>query len=194
MAEEANPENRLGVARVDLFYPAPILADGTVLIDTPGVGSTLRHNTETALQVIPECDAVLFVASADPPITQTELDYLRRLKSKTERIFFILNKVDYLGSDERKSVAEFLRKVLQENGLFPPDAEIFCVSARNGLIAKQNERSQATRRKRHRRDRVASGPLSRDRENATARGRDQEQSRRHSVASRGGGQVAPAGA
>ena len=37
VAEEANPKNRLGVARVDLLYPAPILADGTVLIDTPGV-------------------------------------------------------------------------------------------------------------------------------------------------------------
>jgi hypothetical protein len=138
VAEEANPKNRLGVARVDLFYPAPILADGTALIDTPGVGSTFQHNTKTALQVIPECDAVLFVASADPPITQTELDYLRRLKAKTERIFFILNKVDYIGAAERKSVAEFLRKVLVENDLFPPEGKIFPTSARNGLIAKQN--------------------------------------------------------
>jgi Dynamin family len=138
VAEEANPKNRLGVARVDLFYPAPILADGIVLIDTPGVGSTFHHNTEAALQVIPECDAVLFVASTDPPITQTELDYLRRLKSKTERIFFILNKADYIGATERKNVAQFLRKVLEENGLFPPGSKIFPASARNGLIAKQN--------------------------------------------------------
>jgi Dynamin family len=42
VAEEANPENRLDVDGVDLFYPAPILSDGTVLIDTPGVGSTLH--------------------------------------------------------------------------------------------------------------------------------------------------------
>jgi hypothetical protein len=81
---------------------------------------------------------VLFVASADPPITQTELDYLRRLKSKTERIFFILNKVDYISAAERKSVAEFLRKVLVENDLLPPEGKIFPTSARDGLIAKQN--------------------------------------------------------
>ena len=118
VAEEANPKNRLGITRVDLFYPAPVLADGTVLIDTAGVGSTFHHNTEAAFQVIPECDAVLFVASADPPITQTELDYLRRFEAKTERIFFILNKIDYIGAAERKSVAQFLRKVLEENGLF----------------------------------------------------------------------------
>ena len=53
VAEEANPKNRLGVERVELFYPAGILANGTVLIDTPGMGSTLRHNTEAAMQVLP---------------------------------------------------------------------------------------------------------------------------------------------
>jgi predicted GTPase len=96
VAEEANPENRLGVERVELFYPADILIDGTVIIDTPGVGSTLQHNTEAALQVLPESDVAFFVVSADPPITEVELDYLRRLKSKTTRIFFVLNKADYL--------------------------------------------------------------------------------------------------
>jgi ribosome biogenesis GTPase A len=57
VTEEGNPHNRLKVARVDLFYPAPILRHGIVLIDTPGVGSTLRHNTEAAIDVLPECDA-----------------------------------------------------------------------------------------------------------------------------------------
>ena len=66
MAEEANPENQLGVERVDLLYPADILANGTVIIDTPGVGSTLQHNTEAAVQVLPKSDAALFVISADP--------------------------------------------------------------------------------------------------------------------------------
>ena len=74
VAEDANPENRLGVERVELFYPADILADGTVIIDTPGVGSTLRHNTEAAWRVMPECDAAFFVVSADPPITESSLN------------------------------------------------------------------------------------------------------------------------
>jgi GTP-binding protein EngB required for normal cell division len=143
VAEEANPENRLGVERVDLFYPADILADGTVIIDTPGVGSTLRHNTEAALQVLPECDAAFFVVSADPPITEVELEYLRRLKSKTTRVFFILNKADYLRPHEQRSVVEFLQKVLSEKSLIDTDARVFCVSARDGLDAKQSGNNQA---------------------------------------------------
>jgi GTP-binding protein EngB required for normal cell division len=145
VAEEANPENRLGVDRVDLLYPAPMLADGTVLIDTPGVGSTFRHNTEAALRVLPECDAVLFVVSADPPITEAELEYLRHFESKAAKIIFLLNKIDYLQSEERARVAEFLQHVLEQNRLWPADARIFCVSARDGLEAKQRGNLTAIR-------------------------------------------------
>jgi GTP-binding protein EngB required for normal cell division len=138
VAEEANPENKLGVERVELFYPADILADGTVIIDTPGVGSTLQHNTQAALQVLPECDAAFFVISADPPITEVEIDYLRRLKSKTARIFFVLNKADYLQPHDKRSAVEFLQKVLSEKSLTEADVRIFCISARDGLAAKQS--------------------------------------------------------
>ncbi|MFY9837838.1 MAG: dynamin family protein, partial [Xanthobacteraceae bacterium] len=133
------------VERVELFYPADILIDGTVIIDTPGIGSTLQHNTEAALQVLPESDAAFFVISADPPITEVELDYLCLLKSKTTRIFFVLNKADYLQSDDRRSVIEFLQKVLAQKSFIEVPEMIFCVSARDGLAAKQNGDDQALR-------------------------------------------------
>lgn len=136
-AEEANPENRLGVGRIDLFYPARILADNTVLIDTPGVGSTFRHNTQAALQVLPECDAALFVVSPDPPITEAELEYLGRLKSRVAEILFVLNKADYVRTDERARLDGFFRHVLKQNGLWLPGTMMFNVSARDALDAKQ---------------------------------------------------------
>lgn len=137
VAEEANSENHLGVARVDLFYPAPILVHNAVLIDTPGVGSTFRHNTEAALETLPECDAALFVVSADPPITEAELEYLRRLKSVAAKIVFVLNKVDYVQLEERTRMIDFLRDVLKQNGLWLSGTNIFSVSARDGLEAKR---------------------------------------------------------
>jgi predicted GTPase len=143
VAEEANPENKLGVERVELFYPSDILSDGTVIIDSPGVGSTLRHNTEAALRMLPECDAAFFVVSADPPITEVELEYLRRLKSKTSPVFFVLNKADYLRPDDQRSVAEFLKKVLTEKSLIDAEGHIFCISARDGLDAKREGNNQA---------------------------------------------------
>jgi predicted GTPase len=91
VTEEGNPKNRRGVKRVDLRLPANILRAGMVVIDTPGIGSTLQHNTDTALQVLPECDAALFILSADPPITQAELAYLAQVQRHAVRVFFVLN-------------------------------------------------------------------------------------------------------
>jgi GTPase Era involved in 16S rRNA processing len=137
VSEEANPKNELGVERVDLSCPAPILANGVVLIDTPGVGSTFRHNTEAALRVLPECDATLFVISVDPPITEVEIEYLKQIKAKVSKLDFILNKADYLRPKERERVAEFIKRSLEQHDLWSPDTTIFSVSAAEGLDAKQ---------------------------------------------------------
>jgi predicted GTPase len=67
VTEERNPGNKLGIARVDVQMPSELLEHGVVLIDTPGVGSIFRHNSVAAVAVLPECDAALFVLSADPP-------------------------------------------------------------------------------------------------------------------------------
>jgi uncharacterized protein YpbB len=57
----------------------------------------------------------------------------------------MLNKADYLTPEDQQSVAEFLRKVLRES-LLDATAPIFCVSARDGLTAKQiNARNQLQR-------------------------------------------------
>lgn len=137
ISEEANPNNRLGVDRVDLYCPSLILADGIVLIDTPGVGSTFRHNTEAALRVLSESDAALFVISVDPPITEVEIDYLKQIKKTASKLVFVLNKIDYQGADDRRHIKDFVRRTLERNKLWTTATALFGVSATDGLDAKQ---------------------------------------------------------
>jgi GTP-binding protein EngB required for normal cell division len=139
VAEQANPENRLGVDRVTLSYPATVLAGGIILIDTPGIGSSHKHNTDAALRILPECDAALFVTSVDPPITEVELQYLGRLRPHVGRLLFLLNKIDHLDLEERLESVEFLRKTLESQSLVEPSGTIFCLSARQGLSAKRSQ-------------------------------------------------------
>lgn len=136
-AEEANPKNVLGVSFVELLHPAEILRRGVVLIDTPGVGSTHEHNTEAAKASLAECDAAIFIVSSDPPITQTEIEFLRAVRKHVPRLIFVLNKVDYLDGDERGTAVEFLKKVLKEQTEFDHNAPIFLLSAKNALLAKR---------------------------------------------------------
>ena len=137
ISEVRNPHNRLQVEKVDIEFPSEFLRRGVLAIDTPGVGSTFLHNTQTAEAVLVECDAALFVLSADPPITEVEVKYLRDVQKLIPKIFFILNKVDLLDADERSLAEKFLVDVLTGQAGISPPARIFGVSARRGLRAKQ---------------------------------------------------------
>lgn len=135
VSEEKNPCNAQGISRVEVFYPSPFLEQGVVLLDTPGIGSTHAHNTETALAVLPECDGALFLISADPPITAAEVDYLGRIQAQASKIFILLNKIDYLTVPEIEKASQFLRTVLREQ-LGLEDPRVFSLSARQGLEAR----------------------------------------------------------
>ncbi|PIP38286.1 MAG: Dynamin family protein [Desulfobacterales bacterium CG23_combo_of_CG06-09_8_20_14_all_51_8] len=136
VTEEGNPRNQNHVAEVTVFLPDPTLAAGVVLIDTPGIGSTYRHNTVATLNFLDQCDAALFLISADPPITEVELEFLRQIRQKVPRLFFVLNKIDYLDASELEQALSFYKRTLTEHGAWSEDSPVFCVSARRGLEAR----------------------------------------------------------
>jgi GTP-binding protein EngB required for normal cell division len=137
VSEAANPRNVKQVARVEVTWPASLLADGLILIDTPGVGSTYRHNTEAAEAALPDCDAALVVVSADPPITEVELAYLEKIRTRAVALIVVLNKTDALDPVELEPATGFLRSVLDAAGL--ASADIVAVSARAALAARRQD-------------------------------------------------------
>lgn len=137
VTETANPGNILGVARVEVRHPAHLLAQGVVLIDTPGIGSTLTYNTETTLDFLAEVDAALFLLSADPPITAVEVEFLKAVQQRVNHIFFLLNKVDYLLPTEQAQALAFLDAILRQQVHLDGDLTLFPVSARLALAARQ---------------------------------------------------------
>jgi GTP-binding protein EngB required for normal cell division len=139
VTEKSNPQNRRGIAEVQVSLPAPILSGGVVLIDTPGIGSTYRHNTTATLNFLQQCDAALFLVSADPPITEVELEFLQQVKKKIPRLFFVLNKIDYLDDRELEEAHCFYKSVLVREAGWNSEFPVFCVSARKGLEAKAAE-------------------------------------------------------
>jgi GTPase Era involved in 16S rRNA processing len=138
VTEKGNPGNQLEVAHVEVEHPSSLLSAGVVLIDTPGIGSTLRHNTEATLNFLPQCDAALFVVSADPPMTEVERDFLKAVRDKVAKLCFVMNKIDYLSEDELADTLVFLEKILKELD-FPKTPPIFKVSARQGIAARVRE-------------------------------------------------------
>lgn len=135
ISEERNPKNEKRVERVVVETAAPFLADGTILIDTPGAGSVYRHNTEVAQKYMPKADAVILVLAADPPISQTEVEFLHSVRRWARKLFVVQNKIDYLEPSDLAASLAFTRKVLAE-AFGGQEAALIPVSAKTALAAK----------------------------------------------------------
>jgi len=144
VTEPGNPENRKGVERVEITFPSPFLRDGVVLIDTPGIGSVYLHNTDTTYGFISKVDAGILIVSADPPITQLEYDFLKEVTRYVDRLFFVLNKIDYLSDREIREALDFTAEVLRKN-LGNGNLQIFPLSAKLALEGKLHKDARRVR-------------------------------------------------
>ena len=141
ITEVGNPGNRKQVASVEIAYPSPFLQSGIILIDTPGIGSTHAHNTQTTEHYLEQVDAGIIVLSVDPPITAVESQFLKNLKEDIPKLFFILNKTDLASPNETDKITKFLENELDRLQIASP--EIFPLSARQALKEKRDTSSSS---------------------------------------------------
>jgi len=139
--EPVQRERRDGV--LEKGYPSALLRE-IAIVDTPGTNAIIRHHEELSRGFVPRSDLVLFVTSAERPLTESERGYLELIRDWGKKILLIINKADLLHEESnveqvRSFVESGIRSML---GLTPP---IFFVSA---LLA--------------RRAKVAMSPMERD--------------------------------
>lgn len=128
--ESGNPDNQAQVDSIRVGWPADFLSE-LVLLDTPGIGSSLTANTASTLDLLPKVDAALIVASVDPPLTAVELAFCEQVWQQTPYRLFVLNKIDCVQPEEVVVLAQFFQQTLRAAGLPQPE-RFFTVSARTG--------------------------------------------------------------
>lgn len=138
--EQENPGNKLCVSSVTLHTTAPFLKEGLTFVDTPGVGSAHKHNSDAAYAFVKESDAVIFMLSVDSPINEIEIDFLRNAKEYAAKFYFTVNKIDNVEDEELSAYLEYCRKLLCSL-MEVEDIMLFPVSAKygNGLEELKNK-------------------------------------------------------
>ncbi len=134
VTERGNPKNAKGVRQVIIQHPSAWLADGVQLIDTPGIGSVYQHNTDVTQQYLPQADAVLLIASVDQPLSHAELEFLGSIRQYAGKVFCLLNKIDYVRTDELAEAVRFAEGTIRS--ALKTEVPIFAVSARLALDSK----------------------------------------------------------
>ena len=120
-----------------VFLPIELLSEISI-VDTPGTNAVIREHEELTTHFVPRADLVLFITSADRPFTESERNFLERIRNWGKKVILVLNKVDlFQDEDELNQVVTCLKEnALALLGITP---EIFPVSARLALRAKNGE-------------------------------------------------------
>ena len=129
--EQKNPGNILGVDSVEMKAESEFLKGGITLVDTPGIGSFHKNNTDAAYAFIKESDAVIFMLSVDSPINEIEIDILRNTKEFAAKFFFAVNKIDTIGGEDRKAYIDYCRSLLKQL-MNTEDVNLMPISAKDG--------------------------------------------------------------
>ncbi|MFC7446439.1 dynamin family protein [Rhodococcus daqingensis] len=82
------------VLRVEVNVPSPLLADGLVLVDTPGVGGHGNPHAASTLGLLPAADAVLVLSDASQEFTEPELAFLRQVLGLCPAVACLISKTD----------------------------------------------------------------------------------------------------
>ncbi len=110
--------------RAEITLPRQVLADGLVLVDTPGIGGTVARHAASTLTLLPTADVVLVLSDASQEYTQPELAFLRQAAAICPVLLCVMSKVDL--EPHWREVAEANRQHLQKAGI---DAAIVPVSS-----------------------------------------------------------------
>lgn len=120
-----------------IALPVELLRELTI-VDTPGTNAIIREHEEITSQFVPRSDMVLFITSADRPFTESERVFLNAIRNWGKKVVFVINKTDIVQSgDDLAQIIEFV--TLNARTLLGVQPEVFPVSARKALLAKQGE-------------------------------------------------------
>jgi len=124
-------------------FPHPLLAQGLVILDTPGLNA-IGSEPELTLNLIPSAHAVLFVLAADTGVTKSDIavwrEHIGATEANSRARMVVLNKIDGLW-DELKTQVEIDAEIDKQVGIVATtlgldSKNVFPISAQKGLVAK----------------------------------------------------------
>ncbi|MBJ8348686.1 dynamin family protein [Antrihabitans sp. YC2-6] len=106
------------VLRLEVGVPARLLADGVILMDTPGVGGHGNPHAASVLGLISSADAVLVLSDASTELNEPEMNFIRQAQGLCPAVACVISKVDLY--PHWRSVVAANEQHLQRAGLTLP--------------------------------------------------------------------------
>jgi predicted GTPase len=115
VTEKGNPNNQKQVQSLIIEIPSPLLADGLVLIDTPGIGGVNGKHTIVTKESLKFADVILFVSDTSRPLLQPDLDFIQNnIGDRISHTLFVVTRLDEVGREKCEPIVTSNRKKISE--------------------------------------------------------------------------------
>ena len=123
---------------LEIGYPAALLQERVLLVDTPGVNDLSLQRADITYSYVPRADAVLFLLDTGQILKESERVFLqdKLLKGSRDKIVFVITKWDLLDDAERKEALAYAKTKL---GDLVKDPIVFPVSSETALAGRREE-------------------------------------------------------
>jgi len=112
ITETKNPKNIKQVEIVDLFLPQLNQFQNIRIIDTPGIGSFFKHNSDKTKQWLSEIGSALMAISVERPLSEDDILLLKSIQRYTAEIKIILTKSDLISLHQLNEIIEYIKNSL----------------------------------------------------------------------------------
>ncbi|HNS14792.1 MAG TPA: dynamin family protein [Syntrophorhabdaceae bacterium] len=126
ISEAKNKANEKNVEVVDVELPSLDPYRGLRFVDTPGLGSIFKYNTEISQEWLPEVGTAIVAISADRPLSENDLNLIQELMGYTPNVVLLLTKVDLLNDSQQSEMVNFMKGSLK--GEFKKDFKVLLYS------------------------------------------------------------------
>jgi len=133
VTEKHNPENTREVALAIVEHPVMEPFKNISIVDTPGLSSFYRHNSEATLQWLPFTGVAIISISAERPLSEDDLNLIKSTSLHCRDMALVITKTDLFKAAEIEEIKSHIRESLKK--AIPREIPLFEYSIFNGMPA-----------------------------------------------------------
>jgi hypothetical protein len=143
VSEIGNPGNHKQVERVEIVVPSPLLKQGLVMVDTPGMGGLGAGHAAATMGFLPFADGLLFASDASAELSAPEVEFLRRASELCPTVLFVQTKIDLYPNWQR--IMDLNKGHFERAGVSPPMVAVSSALRLEALARKDRELNAMSR-------------------------------------------------
>lgn len=120
VSEKENPGNAKKVRSVEVTAPLPSALRSLILVDTPGLGSVHRHNTDETRRFLPNAGYALYLISAERPLGEADRELVAEALRYCGGVAVVMTKSDLVTAAQADELAAYGAAQLAQISAEPP--------------------------------------------------------------------------